>query len=353
MIMSLYDELKDTPYFKYLQIKEQHDLENLSREERLSIFEKQSQERKPFMNKYDNPFMNIPNFEGRLIYIFSKGDSIIVQEKIDGSNTHINVSDNGFECFGNNYILNEVNHLQGFWFWCKNHYKDVPEKYYGLDIYGEWLVPHHCEYPAEKYTDFYVFDVMENGEYWTQDRVEQLAKECNFSYAPVLYSGEFESWKHLMSFVGQTMLGGEKGEGIVVKNQSKLNSKKQFYIKIVDVEFQETNKSREVIKSVDMDLVLKVEEEIMLSKSIVTVPRVRKIIMKLIDTGDLPMELGLLDNKSLVNIIKRHVISDCMKEEKEITDKVGNKFGKYCNDILVEMISQGLFKFDDDNTEND
>lgn len=339
--MNLYEKLKDNPYFEYFNIKKQYDRMNLTSEELVTEFENSNQEKASFVERYENPFMNIPSFENKLFHMFSKGDSIVVQEKIDGSNTHIRVSGETFQCYSNNCILNDNNHLQGFWYWCKDHYTQVPDRYFGLDIYGEWLVPHHCEYPADRYADFYVFDVMENGSYWPQEQVEQLAKECHFSYAPVLYRGVFESWKQLMSFVGQTRLGGEKGEGIVVKNQSTLNSKKQqFYIKIVDVEFQESNKSRKVIKTVNMDRVLQMEEEMMLSESVVTLPRVRKIILKLIETADLPPEWHILNDQSLIKIVKPHVIRDCMKEEKEITDKIGGTFGKYCNDILVKMISE-------------
>lgn len=339
--MKMYELLKDNPYFEYLDVKKKYDMRHLSRDECMAIFRKEKEAIAPYMNRYENQFVNIPNFDVRYIEMFDREDDIVVQEKIDGSNAHINVSDNGFTCYGNNYILNEHNHLQGFWYWCSKNYVSIPEKYYGLDIYGEWLVPHHCEYPASGYTDFYVFDVMEDGKYWSQDKVEELAKECNYSYAPVLYKGKFESWKHLVSFVGKTMLGGRKGEGIVVKNQSKLNSaKEQFYIKIVDVEFQETNKSRKEIKTVDMEKILKIEEDRLYAESIVTLPRVRKIVLKLIEANELPKDPGVMEEKALIGIVKSHVIRDCMKEEKEITDKLVGKFGKYCNDILVKMIPE-------------
>lgn len=335
----MYEKLKGNKYFEFFEVKKKHDREGLSKEELYKEYDKEIVELEPYKDKYENPFMHIKSFEDKLFSMFSQSDEIVIQEKIDGSNTHITVEDNSFKCYSSNFILNEKVNLQGFWYWCKDHYMQVPKKYWGIDIYGEWLVPHHCEYPAEKYGDFYVFDVMENGEYWSQDKVEELARECGFSYAPILYRGTFESWKHLMSFVGQTRLGGTKGEGIVVKNQTRLNSKtSQFYIKIVDVEFQETNKSRKVIKTVNMGRVLKMEEELLLSNSIVTLPRVRKIILKLIDNKELPSDWGILDDKSLLKVIKPYVYKDCIKEEKEIVDKVGNLFGKYCNDITLSLI---------------
>lgn len=339
--MNLYEALKDNPYFDYFQVKKNEELKGLSKEEILALFEKEKRELESYKCRYENPFMNIPNFEQKFFYMFEKGDHIIIHEKIDGSNAHINVQDeDSFTCYSSKNLLNEKLHLSGFYFWCKDHFKQVLKKYWGIDIFGEWLVPHHCEYPASRYGEFYVFDVMENGEYWSQDEVRKLANECGFQYAPVLYQGAFQSWKHIMTFVGKTMLGGAKGEGVVVKNESKLNSTKwkQFYIKIVDTEFQETNKACKEIKTVDMNKVLKLEEEMLLSESIVTLPRVRKIILKLIDFNELPTNWGIIDSKFLLNTIKPYVYKDCIKEEQDIVDKIGKIFGKYCNDLTAKHI---------------
>lgn len=339
--MIKYEELENNKYFEYFDMKLQKEREGLSREELMKIFEQEKKALQPFMHRYENPFMNIQSFEDKFFYMIEKGDDVVIQEKLDGSNTHLNVSDGAFRCYGNNYILNEKNHLQGYWYWCKDHFEQVPEKYFGLDIYGEWLVPHHCEYPADKYGEFYVFDVMEDGQYWEQDKVEKLAAECKFEYAPVLFRGKFESWKHVMSFVGTTKMGGKKGEGVVVKNQSTLNStREQFYVKIVDVEYQETNRSRKVIKTVNMDHIFKLEENLRMTESIVTLPRVRKIIFKLIDTKELPGNWKELNAADVIKVVKSYVIRDCMKEEKETVDKIGNAFGKFCNDSVLKIVKQ-------------
>lgn len=338
-IEKLYEKLKDNPYFQYFSVKTQYEKRNVPRAELMEYFAQENKRMAPYMCPYENPFMNIMNYEDKMFFMFSKDDEIVVQEKIDGSNAHLNVSEDEFQCYGNRYILNEHNNLQGYWFWCRDHFQQVTDRYFGLDIYGEWLVPHHCSYPAERYGEFYVFDVMENGNYWTQDKVEKLAVDCGFQYAPVFYRGTFESWKHLMSFVGMTGLGGEKGEGIVVKNQTTINSaKKQFYIKIVDEEFQETNKSRKEIKTVDMDKVLELERQIYLAESIVTVPRVRKILLKLVDSKELPSSWDVLTDTEIKKIVKPYVYKDCMKEEQDIVAEIGRRFGKYCDELTLQAI---------------
>lgn len=336
-----YMRLKDQPCFQYLDLKRQYELRNLSKEERKALFMAEKQKMDPYMERYENLFVKIPNFEESLFDMNGHSEHVVIQEKIDGSNAHLNVDGPRFQCFGNNYILNEQNHLQGFWFWCREHYHQVPEMYYGLDIYGEWLVPHHCQYPAERYGEFYVYDVMENGEYWDQDRVRMLAADCGFTYVPVFYDGPFLSWKHVLSFVGRTELGGAKGEGVVLKNQVRLNHRgTPFYVKIVDTEFQETNRSRQVIKAVSPDMILKMENQRLLSESIVTVPRVRKMILKLIDERQLPSDWKVMEDKELTKILKSEVYRDCLAEERTTVESIGGRFGKYCAEYTLQVVQE-------------
>ena len=79
---------------------------------------------------------------------------------------------------------------------------------------------------------------------------------------------------------------------------------------------------------------------LLLSESIVTLPRVRKIILKLVDSTELPGEWNALDEIELLKIVKTYVFKDCIKEEKEVTDKIGKMFGKYCNDLTLKCIQQ-------------
>jgi len=324
-----YNILKHNKYLKYFVAKRNHDLKNCSREELLKVYEKEKEELIGYMEKYENPFMHILHFEPKYFEYFKENDEILIQEKIDGSNTHFNLNEKGAICYGNNYILNKNNHLQGFWYWVQDNINKIPTKYYNLDVYGEWLVPHHCEYPSEAYGQFYVFDVMDNCKYWSQDKVESFAKEVGFKYAPILYKGPFVNWKHVMSFVGQTKLGGLKGEGIVIKNQTKLNRTDGcFYVKIVDVEFQETNNSRTHVKTINMDKVLELENEKILTDSIVTLSRIRKILFKLIDNNEIDSNWYKLDEGYALKIIKPMVYKDCIKEEKDTVAKIGRNFGK-------------------------
>lgn len=337
-----YKALQDNPYFKYFSIKSEWENKNKSPEQLKAEFSKQKILHATNTERYENPFMNIPSFEMKHFRFFSRCDYVVIQEKIDGSNSHIIRTDDSFTTFSNHLVLNEVQNLQGFYFWAKEHYLQIPPKYEGLSVYGEWLAPHHCEYPAERYGEFYVFDVMDsNGNYWKQERVKELAAECGFQYAPVLYDGEFQNWQHVASFVGKTLLGGTKGEGIVVKNQTSLNKQASvFYVKVVSEEFQETNKARQVIKTLPLDQICKQEKAQESAYSIVTKARVRKMLLQCIDYGEMSPNWKSLPVNEVTKVVKGRVYKDCLKEEKEMVESIGSVFGKYCNDLTKQYLQE-------------
>lgn len=334
--------LQDNPYFDYFSVKKEYECRGLTREELLTIWKDEEENLKPFMWRYENPFMKIHHFDEKYFNFYNDFDYIVVQEKIDGSNTHVNVYDsNTFKAYGQNFELNYMNHLNGFWYYMNDNYKRIPSKYYGLDIFGEWLVPHYCDYPRDCYGEFYVFDVMENGQYWTQDRVELLAYECGFLYAPILYKGKFINWKHIMSLVGKTSLGGDRGEGVVVKNQTKLNTSGPFYVKLVSPEFQEVMAKRDKVKMIDMNKILTLEELRNLAKSVVTKNRVRKIMLKLMDEGIVSPNWKNLNTQHFQKKLISEVYRDVLKEEPDVVNYIGSKyFGTFNRELVLEAVNQ-------------
>ena len=112
-----------------------------------------------------------------------------------------------------------------------------------LILFMEWLVSHSVPYPQERYNNAYCYDIYDTvtNKWLPQSIVKEKVAELNLIYIPVFYEGEFISWEHIKSFVGRTDLGGDFGEGIVVKNMTNLNSdnlKLPFYVKIVCEKFR-------------------------------------------------------------------------------------------------------------------
>ena len=143
-------------------------------------------------------------------------------------------------------ILDLGNNLRGAWEWSQKLDKKLVKEVLGtnLVLFGEWLVSHTIAYPDDRYQIAYFYDVWdtESERYLDQDKVEDIVKQLNLIYVPVFYKGTFESWDHLKQFVGRTDLGGENGEGIVVKNMTRLNdpnTRLPFYTKIVADKFAE------------------------------------------------------------------------------------------------------------------
>lgn len=288
-------------------------------------------------------FMDIERIKETNVNGFEKCDEIIIQEKIDGSNAAIRY-DSENDCVvaqSRKQILSISNNLRGMYEWSQTLDKDRVREVLGdnLCLFGEWLCPHTVKYPDEKYNQFYAYDIYDTDaeKYLPQDIVEEKARELGLNFVPVFYKGEFQSWEHCLSFVGKTEMNGEMGEGIVIKNQTKLNdpnSRTPFYIKIVSERFQETHEHHAKIISPEQ---LKAQEENKaLCESIVTEARVTKILHKLVDEGILPENWGAKEMPIVAKNLCRRIFEDCLKEEPETVSQIEN-FGKVANSICMSI----------------
>ena len=275
---------------------------------------------------------------------FKTCDRIVVQEKIDGANFSVKYDEDtdSILAFSRNFPLSENNTLSGAWDWAQRLDKEAVKEALGtnLILFGEWLVQHVVEYPEDRYGKAYFYDVLnaDTEEYLEQDEVEKIVKKLGLIYVPVFYRGEFESWEHLMQFVGKTDLGGEKGEGIVVKNMTRINDKKlqqPWYTKIVSAEYSETAKV--FIKPMSAKMEKKLERAALV-KTIVTEVRVKKLILKMADEGVIPADW----NSEHLPIIKKNIgkaiYDDCISEEPETMEKIGKNFSGMFFAVVMEIV---------------
>lgn len=199
-------------------------------------------------------YMDISRIKENYMDGFHKDDYICIQEKIDGCNAAIRY-DTGTDTIvaqSRKNILGIGNNLRGFYEWSQTLDKEIVKSVLGdnLILFMEWLVLHTLPYPEERYNHAYCYDVYNTNteKYLPQNKVKEIVNKLNLTYVPTFYEGEFTSWEHCMSFVGKTELGGEHGEGIVIKNQTMLNNpntRQPFYIKIVAEKFQEAHTHKE------------------------------------------------------------------------------------------------------------
>ena len=288
-------------------------------------------------------FMDISRIKENYANGFNKGDYIVIQEKLDGSNCAIrydSVTDT-IIAQSRKQILNINNNLRGFYEWSQTLDKELVKSVLGDNqiLFGEWLCSHTVKYPDDKYNNFYSYDVYdtEKEQYLPQNKVKEIVSELGLIYVPVFYEGEFISWEHCMSFVGQTQMSGDTGEGIVIKNQTRLNDSNRrlpFYIKIVSDKFQETKKVKKK-KPNPQDLEV-INQNLELAKTIITRARVEKLLNKFVDEGILPEDWGAKEMPIVAKNLPKAVYDDCVKEESDTVKQIGN-FGKVANGIAMQI----------------
>jgi hypothetical protein len=134
---------------------------------------------------------------------------------------------------------------------------------------------------------------------------------------------------------------GEKQEGIVIKNQSKLNNwddkdiKAPCYLKIVNESFKESMKTKE--KVIDLDKENAKQEARRIMESICTVNRIEKELYKMRDEGILPEKIEPTDFRTIAQNLPRRIYADLIKEELELVTACG-KFGGYmCQQVSMDI----------------
>lgn len=283
--------------------------------------------------------------------VLNIGDEIVVWEKIDGANaafqlndpslTYVNPYDYVRKFSRNNELVNGGDTLRGFAGWVDSNVKmELLNPRY--KYYGEWLVPHSMKYPEHRYHQFYLFDVYDEsrGIYLDDIVVVMEAARLGLKIAPILYKGEYQGYDHLMSFVGQTRMGGESGEGIVVKKYNYRDPYgNQLFIKLVADAFREIRPQKAPKDPNAYDEVYE------LMASLATPARIGKLVYKLIDAG---MINELWELEDMGTILKNiGVYEDIMKEE---ADSIPNRFddkairkalGSIVPKVLKDILREG------------
>ena len=279
---------------------------------------------------------------------FAPGDHVQVSEKIDGANSSITYDPGTrhIDCFSSNKQVTEKDGFRGFWEFVSSLTDAATEAFQahpGYLCFGEWEVPHTMTYNEDAYNRWYLYDILdkESGLYLPQEKVRAFADESGLDYIHAIYDGAFQSWEHVQSLLSTPSSYGTVMEGIVIKNQDRLNSPDApFYLKIVNDEFKET-KIRNHMKKIDGTLEAErkqqADEATELMSDIVTMARIRKLILKMVDEGLLPNEITPEHMGIIAKNLPRKVFEDCVKEEKEIVDAAGKQAMKACSKITMGL----------------
>ena len=277
---------------------------------------------------------------------FEPGDLIQITTKIDGANASIAWDDTTgkLEIFSRTNLLDSPGALRGFYDYIKTEIEPKTDwsKLDDLVVFGEWEVSHTCKYNKDVYNHWYVYDLWSKarGCYLPQATVKMLCNAVGLDYIEELYYGPFISWDHCKSFLNKSTAYGSEQEGIVIKNQSKLdneNNRAPAYLKIVNERFKESQHSKKEKKPLDPEAEAAKAEAVKLAASIVTEARVRKLILKLVDEGLVPAELQPKDMGTVMKQLPKRCFADCLKEEPETVKQLGEFAGKF---IAAETAKQ-------------
>lgn len=292
-------------------------------------------------------YMDIIRIKESYANCFQEGDDIVVQEKVDGSNAMFSydIETDTICAFSRRLPLSFEQTLNGFWNWTQTLDINIVKSNPNWCIFGEWLQRNKIVYPQDAYKKFYCFDIWdrEKCNYLHQDIVEQFCEDNNLIYVPTFYKGKFTNWDNVMQYVGQTQLGGDVGEGVVLKNLTRLNdpnSRTPFYLKIVSEKFQESMKLNK--KIVDPLIMAEKEYKLELTKSIVTENRISKILTKMCEDDIIPYDWSEQHMKTIAQNITKLTYADCVKEENDIVLEVGETFGKLCASVSMSIVRKLL-----------
>ena len=278
---------------------------------------------------------------------FEPGDIIQITTKIDGANASIawDETTGKLEIFSRTNLLNSPGALRGFYDYVKTEIEPKTDWsiYKDFVFFGEWCVGHTIKsYNKEWFNKWRVYDIWckSTGCYVSQEQVKAICKQLSLNYIEELYYGPFISWDHCKSFLNKSIAYGPEQEGIVIKNQSKLNNennKAPAYLKIVNECFKESQHSKKEKKTLDPEAEAAKAEAVKLAASIVTEARVRKLILKLVDEGLVPAELQPKDMGAVMKQLPKRCFADCLKEESETVKLLGEFAGKF---IAAEAAKQ-------------
>ncbi len=199
------------------------------------------------MRKYDDvEHLNKDEVEGIL------NGTCHIFEKIDGANISLyyHPEKGVVICSRNNEIWCEKNPTGGFRgveVYVKNNpaiirmVTDNPQYVF----YGEWLVRHTVQYPADVENRIYFFDIYDEitGKYLHWLVIEDLFKKYSVEFVPLYTVLENPTEEQLKQFLNINLFKANKQEGIVIKNYEFVNKfGRTQWTKIVNKEFKEANK---------------------------------------------------------------------------------------------------------------
>ena len=248
-------------------------------------------------------------------------NQIYVFPKLDGTSGGLfyDTKSNEIKGHSRKRLLTLDNDNQGFINICHSdqRYHDFFNKYYGMQLYGEFLVPHTIkDYEDSAWKKFYVYDVfdLENDKYLHYEEYKPIIEAHDIDYIPVqciMHNATEEALYKELQNANYLVKDGFKGEGIVIKAYEFTNKYgNRVWAKLVSNEFKSNaSKKQPIVKNFADCVELKIVNEY------VTYHFVDKVYQKINNSEGwsskkIPMLFGVvyydLINEELWNILKKY-----------------------------------------------
>jgi len=149
-------------------------------------------------------------------------NSIVVEEKIDGSNIGFSLDANGWvRVQGRGEFLHQGAHRQfdPLWSWLEAHRNLLTKSLNSeLILFGEWCFAVHAVHYNRLPDWFLGFDIFDrkSRRFWSTDRRNDWLQHLGMSAVPELVRGHF-SLPSLMRLMGKSNFGDDPMEGIYVR----------------------------------------------------------------------------------------------------------------------------------------
>ncbi|MGL5765010.1 MAG: RNA ligase family protein [Sarcina sp.] len=289
--------------------------------------------------------------------VIKEGDIISITEKIDGSSVSFTKDDDNFlgvTCFSRRQTLTPEDTLLGYYGWIRENVAPIKDRLNPNYRYmGEWTLPRKVKYKEEYTKQFFLFSIWdeETEQYLNDGIVRAEAFRLGLQTVEYFYYGEFISYEHISSFVGKSNITEipDTGEGIVVKNVNYRNKAgDQVFVKIVTEAFAEMQSQR-LPKNPNI-----FDTETGIIRSVLTKPRVDKMMLNLVDEGLLTREEFSLENMiKLIKLLMPRIKEDLYKEESETLEQLEEKLvNKVIGRVLPVIIREVVKEYETELTNN-
>lgn len=159
---------------------------------------------------------------------------VICEEKIDGANTAIIRTRDGFRLQKRDSLVDVSEHEQynRFKAWCSENYDKIMQIPMGLIVYGEWCYAQHHIYYDRLPDYFLVFDIfsIQSKKFYSLDFRKIFCKNLGFAQVPIIAESVILSKKDISTYVPKQSAYGDRAEGLIIKRYTK---EKVFRAKVI------------------------------------------------------------------------------------------------------------------------